>query len=196
MDNDTSSDERFQERRLLRDLDRGDRAAFDRFVATYSPAIWRYAQTRLGADAAADVVQSTLLAAIERLDSFRGDGALGAWLISICRHQVAEIRRRQGVRSRYATSGDIDLDRVETTDPSPGDDYDRREQRASVHAALDLLTPPYGDVLEWKYLEEASVKEIAARLEVSPKAAESTLTRARAAFRRVMGAAPISWRIP
>jgi DNA-directed RNA polymerase specialized sigma24 family protein len=38
-------------------------------------------------------------------------------------------------------------------------------------------------VLEWKYIHELSVQEIAERLGVGYKAAESLLTRARAAFR-------------
>jgi RNA polymerase sigma-70 factor (ECF subfamily) len=41
----------------------------------------------------------------------------------------------------------------------------------------------YSDVLEWKYIQGLSVKEIATRLGVAPKAAESTLNRARSAFR-------------
>lgn len=39
-----------------------------------------------------------------------------------------------------------------------------------------------GDAFEWKYIQGLSVKEIAIRLELSPKAAESILTRARLAF--------------
>ena len=48
---------------------------------------------------------------------------------------------------------------------------------------LDYLPDNYGDALEWKYIQELSVQEIAARLKVSPKAAESLLSRAREAFR-------------
>ena len=52
-----------------------------------------------------------------------------------------------------------------------------------VQLTLDSLPNPYGDMLEWKYLQGHSVKEIAARLQISPKATESLLTRARRAFR-------------
>ena len=41
----------------------------------------------------------------------------------------------------------------------------------------------YGDALEWKYVQGLSVKEIAARLNLGAKAAESLMTRARQAFR-------------
>jgi RNA polymerase sigma-70 factor (ECF subfamily) len=52
-----------------------------------------------------------------------------------------------------------------------------------VRSTLDHLPGRYGDVLEWKYLQDLSVNEIAERLGVGYKAAESLLTRARAAFR-------------
>ena len=52
-----------------------------------------------------------------------------------------------------------------------------------VEATLDSLPGRYGEVLEWKYIDGLSVAEIAARLDVGAKAAESLLTRAREAFR-------------
>jgi len=48
---------------------------------------------------------------------------------------------------------------------------------------LDYLPAHYGSALEWKYLDDLSVREIAARLGMGEKAAESLLTRARRAFR-------------
>ena len=59
----------------------------------------------------------------------------------------------------------------------------RAEVRESICAALDYLPAPYADVLEWKYVSDLSVVEIAKRIGRSPKATESLLTRAREAFR-------------
>jgi RNA polymerase sigma-70 factor (ECF subfamily) len=59
----------------------------------------------------------------------------------------------------------------------------RQQIHRVVEATLDALPGHYGEVLEWKYLDGYSVDEIARRLEVGPKAAESQLTRAREAFR-------------
>ena len=53
---------------------------------------------------------------------------------------------------------------------------------------LDCLPERYGDALEWKYIQELSVHEIATRLKVTPKAAESLLSRAREAFRDAFAA--------
>jgi RNA polymerase sigma-70 factor (ECF subfamily) len=52
-----------------------------------------------------------------------------------------------------------------------------------VQSVLDFLPAPYGDVLEWKYVDGLSVAEVALRLGRSVKATESLLTRAREAFR-------------
>ncbi|MNC95208.1 RNA polymerase sigma factor [compost metagenome] len=52
-----------------------------------------------------------------------------------------------------------------------------------MRVVLDYLPRRYGQVLEWKYIEGRSVKEIAEFMGIAPKAAESTLTRARDAFR-------------
>src|SRR5437763_597978 len=59
----------------------------------------------------------------------------------------------------------------------------RSETSRLVQLVLDRLPGRYGDALEWKYIDGLSVAEIAERLGVGVKAAESTLTRARSAFR-------------
>lgn len=59
----------------------------------------------------------------------------------------------------------------------------RKESAHLVHEVLDLLPERYASALAWKYLEDLPVKQIAWRLQIGDKAAESLLTRARDAFR-------------
>ena len=61
---------------------------------------------------------------------------------------------------------------------------------------LDSLPAPYGDVLEWKYLEGASMRDIADRLGLTVKAVESMLTRARESFKSGFGALPSAEEAP
>ena len=65
---------------------------------------------------------------------------------------------------------------------SPEANYQRVEAARLIQVALDRLPPKYGDVLEWKYVEGYSVKEIAARLEIGDEAAQSLIARAKRAF--------------
>jgi len=77
---------------------------------------------------------------------------------------------------------------VESIGAGPEARASAADLREAVHAALDLLPERYARSLEWKYLEDLSVADVAARLGTSAKAAESVLTRARDAFREVFHA--------
>ncbi len=103
--------------------------------------------------------------------------------------EIAGHFRRKGRRPREVElSGEEDGGEtpLNATPPEPPDRATlSRERRDLVHATLDLLPPHYGRVLEFKYLEELSVKAIARRMDMSAKAVESLLTRARGAFREV-----------
>jgi RNA polymerase sigma factor (sigma-70 family) len=64
----------------------------------------------------------------------------------------------------------------------------QRELAALVHLILDQLPARYGQALEWKYLEGHTTEEVARRMGIGYKAAESLLTRAREAFRNSFAA--------
>ena len=165
---------------LVRRMLRGEECAFDEFFETYYDRVFRFAASRTGdADAAQDIAQATLVAAMRKLHAWRGEGALFTWLCAICRREIfaywERTRQRQGAG---AVPADLE-------DPADGPDLslERRELARTVHETLERLPDRYGDLLEWKYIEGHAVAEIAARLHSSPKAVESMLTRARDAFR-------------
>ena len=57
------------------------------------------------------------------------------------------------------------------------------EKRMEVRRAMDELPEQHRLAMEWKYIEKLSVREIAQRLDVTEKAAESILFRARRELR-------------
>jgi len=185
------------EERRTQDLERalvdrmldGDEAAFREFCDDYMPPLYRFARRRLSGDIdmAREVVQATVCKAIGNLAGFRGEAALSTWLAACCRNEIAALYRR-GPRSGREVSLEEDEARhgppVAPSADGPEHSLLRQESAELVHRALDELPPRYGRVLEWKYLEDLPVAEIARRLEVGTKAAESLLTRAREAFRR------------
>jgi RNA polymerase sigma factor (sigma-70 family) len=59
----------------------------------------------------------------------------------------------------------------------------REETRDLVNATMSQLPPHYREALEGKYLNGKSVRDLADSWQVSEKAVESQLTRARKAFR-------------
>jgi RNA polymerase sigma-70 factor (ECF subfamily) len=182
------------ERELVRRMLGGDEGAFDEFFADYFPRLFRFAVLRLrDSDAAEDIVQASLMAAMRHLGSWRGEASLFTWLCTICRREIAAWQKRTS--RRVIVSIEDDDPGVRAALDSIGaaaDAADARLARADtgriVQLALDHLPPRYSRVLEWKYLEELSVDDIAGRLQCTPKAAESLLTRARDAFRDAFAA--------
>jgi RNA polymerase sigma-70 factor (ECF subfamily) len=176
------SDPRLAEKALVKRMLAGDEAAMEELADSYFPALYRFALARLGGDTemAREVVQATVCKALAKLETFRGEAPLLAWLCACCRNEILMgFRQKQRQTKVVALEEEIASDR----DPPEGA-LARKERVRHVHAALDLLPPRYARALEWKYVERLSVKEIGERLRLGAKAAESLLTRARQAFRQ------------
>ena len=170
------------DRALVRRILGGDEEAFRGFFEQHVRGLYRYVMARVdhNGETTQEIVQSTLVKAVESLPSFRGEGSLASWLYGICRFEINAYYRSKRRRSREAS--DV-AETLASDQDEPETALRRKEVSGRVHETLDRLPPHYGDVLEWKYLDGLSVKQIAHRLGVAPKAAESLLTRARKAFR-------------
>ena len=180
------------DRELVERILAGQEDAFDEFFEGHFSRLYRFALPRLQqeGDAAEDVVQITLSKALAGLKSYRGEAALFTWLCTICRREIANHLERRGRRPQTIAlvedSPDVRaaLDSLAATlGRDPESEVHGKEIARLVHVTLDILPRAYGDALEWKYVHDLSVKEIAARLNLGAKAAESLLTRARQAFR-------------
>jgi RNA polymerase sigma-70 factor (ECF subfamily) len=173
----------------------GDEHAFRAMFTDYLPKLYRFALARLdgNADDAVEVVQQTFCKAFEHMDGYRGEASLYGWMCRICQNQITDLarqrRREQPSRALLEDATAIEgiLEAIAAPmSERPDQQLARSDLVRLIQATLDQLPGHYGDVLEWKYIDGLSVKEIAHRLTIAPKAAESLLTRARQAFRDAM----------
>lgn len=180
---------------VVRRLLDGDEATFRAVFDGFFPRLYRFALPRVSGDAeeARDIVQQTFCRAFERLDSYRGEASLYGWMSQICRNALIDRSRRQTTRPQHIRLSDDDQALEQIIEAIRAPDQEQPEHRQVrlellqvIQAALDCLPSNYGSVLEWKYIEENSVNEMAERLDIAPKAAESLLTRARKAFREAI----------
>jgi RNA polymerase sigma-70 factor (ECF subfamily) len=193
------------DRTLVKRMLAGDGDAFEEFFADHFPGLYRFALMRVANDpyVADEVVQITLRTAIDRLETFRGEATLLTWLCRICRNEIADYYRRTRRRPLHVEFAEeipeirAALEQLSAAEPpSPEAKLRRKEIARWVRVTLDSLPARYGRALEWKYVHGMSVKEIGARLDLSPKAAESLLTRSRQAFRegfRAISSAQREW---
>ena len=175
---------------LARRLLAGEEDAFEEFFSAYFPRLYRFARSRLGGneDGAEEVVQLTLIRAVDKLHTYRGEAALFTWLCTLCRHEIsAWLGRSQRTASVPLVEDHpqlrATLDLLAQWADDPEATLERRQLGDLVHATLDHLPGRYGEALEWRYIDGLSVSEIATRLGLGYKATESVLSRARKAFR-------------
>jgi RNA polymerase sigma-70 factor (ECF subfamily) len=180
---------------LIRRLLGGEEVAFEDFFAAYFPRLYRFARVRLRGDedATEDVVQATLIKALDKLHTYRGEAELFTWLCTFCRREIAAWVERTGRVAHVSLAEDRPETRavLETiaalSRDDPESELQRRELSQLVHTVIDQLPGRYGDALEWRYIDGVAVQEIGRRLGLGYKAAESLLTRARQAFREGFG---------
>ena len=171
-----------------------DEVAFDEFFADYFPRLFRFAVLRVrDQDAAEDIVQNSLIGAVRTLGLWRGEASLFTWLCTICRREISAWEKRTSRRVIVPIEEDdpglrAALESIGAAAEAPDAGLAREDTGRMVQRVLDHLPPRYSRALEWKYLEELSVDDIAGRLQCTPKAAESLLTRARDAFRDAFAA--------
>lgn len=179
------------DKRLVKQLLAGDERAFDRFFEENFTRLYRFALVRLGddPDAAREVAQITLSKAVRKLHTYKAEAALFSWLCAICRNATSDWLKAHGrYREHIVLTEDYaDVRAAVESLEAPGQvdpeqHYRRVELLRLIQVAMDNLPPKYGDVLEWKYVEGRSVREIAARMDLGVEATQSLLARAKRAF--------------
>jgi RNA polymerase sigma-70 factor (ECF subfamily) len=160
----------------------GDEAALQDFLDEEMAVVYGFLLGRLGGDreAAADLVQETLLEALKAPAGYRGEALLSTWLCAIARRRLARHWERER-RQEVAAAG---LRVLDGGGEDPGEAVPDRED---LFRALSALPAIHRQVLVMKYLDGMAVEEIAAELGRSRVQVQSLLQRAREGFRRAGG---------
>ncbi len=194
-----------EDMKLVRRLLAGDERAFDRFYDENSARLYRFALVRVAddPDGARDITQVSLTRALRKLHTYRAESALFTWLCAICRNELSDwLSRRGHYRKHIVLTEDFPeiraaVESIQVPDAErPEVAYQRQETLRLIQVALDRLPPRYGNVLEWKYIEGRSVKEIAAQLHLGHEATQSLLARAKRAFAEVYKSLMVGVRQP
>ncbi|MBN9122186.1 MAG: RNA polymerase sigma factor [Planctomycetes bacterium] len=188
-------------REVARGLREGRPDAWRALYDAFAERVWRGVARLLG-PASADVVQETMIAAARSARGFdEANGSLWNWLWGIARNQVALHFRKQKRHDRLKHAGDwlaASAGRLahwlDGLDETPTSLLETAELALLVRLALTELPDDYESLLTAKYLDGASVEQIADRERCTETAVRSKLARAREAFRktflRLTGASP------
>ena len=172
---------------LVRLVQEGSPAALEALYQRYRPSVWRYVYTHVSGNQATaeDVVSEVFLSAIRGLEKLDPDGgSLYAWLMGIARHKLADHWRTMGRAREQLEMTSLDQTHCRRTD-DPHGLLETHENRMQVVKIMAELPDEERLILEWKYLDDLSVRDIANRICRTEKAVEAMLYRARKSFRTI-----------
>lgn len=166
-------------RELTAALARGDDAAWTEFHRDYGPGLFRYllGGTRGDYDLAAEALQQTYLRIARYARPCESAPVFGGWLRTLASSALNDCRRRR--KSFWGL-----LARPEAAHGDEANTESDERVFGALDVALAHLDAADRALLEAKYFAGTDVRSLAVKLELTPKAVESRLTRARAELRR------------
>jgi RNA polymerase sigma-70 factor, ECF subfamily len=179
---------RIDDTTLIREAQRGNRAAFEVLVRHYDHSVLRLALHLTGSETdAQDIYQEAFLKAYKNLGSFRFECSFYTWIYRIVTNLCLDHLRKRNVRKEDAPVA---------TDPSgqeynlleqvpdgragadPERDLMRRELGRKIGAALSRLTPRERMVFELKHYHGLKLRTVGEMLNTTEETAKNTLFRA------------------
>ena len=170
----------------------GDRAALEALMRRYNQKLYRTARSILKDDAEAeDAVQDAYLLAFRAIGDFRGGSQLSTWLVRIVVNEaLGRLRKRARRAEVIELNGDADMQ--EPTDAAqahaavPESPYGaalRAELRALIEAKIDQLPDAFRTVFVLRALEDMTVEDVAACLEIAEATVRTRYFRAKGMLR-------------
>ncbi len=180
---------------LARRVAARDRDAFAVLMRRHNQILYRTARSILKDDAEAeDAVQDAYLRAYRAIGEFRGDAKLSTWLVRIVANEAIG-RLRKNRRSAEIIQLDDEIESVnEGAEESmhvkapdrPEDAALRAETRHLLETKIDGLPDAFRAVFVLRALEELSVEETAAALEIPEATVRTRFFRARSLLREAL----------
>lgn len=143
----------------------------------WGPLVLGLARRAVGPADAEDITQQVFVSAWRSRDRFDAErGALGAWLVAITRHRIADHLRRRSTRSEVSTDPQV----LASALAGMSDERSSAEHHAallSVHEELERIGDPQRTIVRLAFFEDLTHVQIADRLELPLGTVKSHLTR-------------------
>jgi RNA polymerase sigma-70 factor (ECF subfamily) len=145
----------------------GDEQAATELVRRHTRAVAQFLAAKGAGEDLDDLVQETFFRAFRRIETFRGDASLRAWLLAIGSNALTDLRRR------YRRRQVLPLEDRDLADPGsdPHSAARERELLERLEEGVRELPPMQRDVFLMRAQQGIDYEEIARALETSVGAA-------------------------
>jgi RNA polymerase sigma-70 factor (ECF subfamily) len=159
----------------------GDRQAIVTLLAVAQPDIRRYARRSCYADDVDDVVQETLWLLHRRVGTLRALSSISGWLVAVVRRECLRMAARVMGKPVNLDEALLDAANEDRLAQLP-----QHELRLDLSRAIQSLPENYREVVLLRDIEEMTVDEIAATLNLTRESVKGRLRRARALLREYL----------
>jgi RNA polymerase sigma-70 factor (ECF subfamily) len=155
------------------------------FYKKYYQSIRGFVRQRIDdEDVVEELTNDIMLAGINSLPSFNGKCNEFSWLCSIAKHKIIDYYRKKKLKT-VLFSACPTFEEIADKALSPERDVLKNELKEEIKNTFNELNKGYIDILRLKYIEDLKISQIAEKLQMSVKAVESRLIRAKKKFREV-----------
>lgn len=163
---------------LIRAIGRGDRIAFEKLYAHFSKKVLNtalhYTQDLSDAE---EILQDVFLSIYKNADKFRGQAAVSTWIYRITVNTSLNFLKK---KSRFRFFSLSKTKNEEIVADYPNFEGEANEELAFILRQINRLPESQKTAFILSYLEELPRQEVANIMEISLKAVESLLQRAKA----------------
>lgn len=139
---------------------------------------------------AEEIVQDVFIKVFEKLDSFKGESSLKTWVyritINLCKDKIkSRSRKKRGFLFGGIFNADEQLEHLSIEFNHPGVLLEDKEALEALFNVIDQLPPNQKTAILLRSTEHLSIKEIAEVMNMSEKAVESLLSRAKKSLKEI-----------
>jgi RNA polymerase sigma-70 factor (ECF subfamily) len=178
---------------LVRQLKARDKSAMEELLRRHGAKMFGVAMQLMRNETdAQEVMQDALITVWNKIGSFEGRSAFTSWLYRVTANAgLMKLRKNKKFEQNVPLEdygGDRELPVLQLADPTanPVTSVTRAELGDHVRAAIDALPEPYRTTVLLSDVEEMSMEEVAAAMDVSVPAVKSRLHRGRLALRKAL----------
>jgi len=175
---------------LARRVSQGERDAIRLMVKRHNQTLFRTARAILRDDSEAeDALQEAYMKAIQGIGGFRSDAKLSTWLVRIVVNEaLGRLKRARRTAEVIPLASDVSEHeeanrKADDNAASPETETLRAETRRIMERRIDALPESFRTVFVLRAIEELSVEETAAALEIPEATVRTRFFRARGLLR-------------
>lgn len=160
---------------------RGNQVAFNYLLNTHWSMVYNFLlQKSADAFTAEEITIQTFARAFDKLDSFDRNYRFSTWLLTIAKNlHIDQVRKQNSLERQQLKTKYDHLKRVPDENPSPEDALIKEQNLTELLDYIHKLKPDYQKMINLRYFQEMSYKEMAQDLDEPMNNVKVKLLRAR-----------------